>query len=129
MSVKVTDGSAVAVLEIKAERDVKGASDLSDSIYGGYTNGRGEITLFGKDLAYRVDLKKQTLQLRPRLNFGAQARYDATDAGETFSFGNKTFHRLSEQQIADVCGFGCFRVTVRQLPFWLAASATPDRSA
>ncbi len=69
MSVKVTDGSAVAVLEIKAERDVKGASDLSDSIYGGYTNGRGEITLFGKDLAYRVDLKKQTLQLRPRLKF------------------------------------------------------------
>ncbi len=126
---KLSNGSPVAVLEIKAERDVKGASDLSDSIYGGYANGRGEIVLFGKDLAYRVDLKKQTLQLRPRLNFGAQARYDATDAGETFSFGNKTFQRLSEQQITEVCGFGCFRVTVRQLPFWLAASAAPGRIA
>ena len=57
----LSNGSAVAVLEIKAERDVKGGSDLSDSIYGGYANGRGEIVLFGKDLAYRVDLKKQTL--------------------------------------------------------------------
>ena len=117
ITVILSNGSAVAVLEIKAERDVKGGLRPSDSIYGGYANGRGEIVLFGKDLAYRVDLKKQTLADSTRLNFGAQARYDATDAGETFSFGNKTFQRLSEQQITEVCGFGCFRVTVRQLPF------------
>jgi hypothetical protein len=125
--VNQTNCSPVALLEIKAESSGKGGSDLSDQIYGGYANGRGEIVLFGKDLAYRVDLKKHTLQLRPRLNVGAQARYDAADAGEVFHFGNKTFHRLSEQQITDVCGNGCFRVTARQLPFWLAAATSASR--
>ncbi|MFY9720417.1 MAG: hypothetical protein WAK16_12330 [Candidatus Cybelea sp.] len=119
---KKSNGLPVAVLEIKAESPQKDGSDLSDPIYGGYANSRGEIVLFGKDLAYRVDLKKQTLQLRPQLNFGAQARYDETDAGDAFNFGNKTFQRLSEEQITDVCRSGHFRVTVRQLPLWLAAA-------
>ena len=117
-----SNSSPVAVLEIKVDGDVKGASELSDPIYGGYANSRGEVVLFGKDLAYRVDFKRQTLQLRPQLNFGAQARYDATEAGDAFNFGNKTFQRLSEQQIADVCKSGFFRVTPRQLPSWLAAA-------
>lgn len=129
IAVKLSDSLPVALLEIKAESDVKGGSDLSDPIYGGYTNSRGEIVLFGKDLAYRVDLKKQTLQLRPQLNFGAQARYDETDAGDAFNFGNKTFQRLSEQRITEVCKSGHFRVTVRQLPFLLAAVQRSKESA
>jgi hypothetical protein len=107
----------VAVLAIKAEGNAPGAAELSEPVYGGYSNSRGDVVLFGKELAYRVDLKKQTLQLRPHLNFGAQARYDATRAGEPFQFGNKTFHRLSEQQISDICESGDFRVTPRQPPF------------
>ena len=115
-------------LKSRPNANVKGASDLSDSIYGGYANGRGEIVLFGKDLAYRVDLKKQTLQLRPRLNFGAQARYDATDAGGAFSFGNKTFQRLSEQQITEVCGFGCFLKGYRSAVAFLAGGVGRART-
>lgn len=106
----------VAFLAIEAV-DKSEASQLSEPVYGGYANSRGDVVLFGKELAYRVDLKRQTLQLRPQLNFGAQARYDAAQAGEPFSFGNKTFHRLSKEQIADICESGQFRVTSRQMPF------------
>ncbi|MGA8097849.1 MAG: hypothetical protein WB810_04215 [Candidatus Cybelea sp.] len=86
-------------------------------MYGGYTNSRGDIVLFAKDQAYRVDFKKQTLQLRPQLNFGAQARYDEAQAGESFEYANKTFQRLSEQEITEICESGDFKVSPRQLPF------------
>jgi|HubBroStandDraft_6_1064221.scaffolds.fasta_scaffold530812_1 hypothetical protein len=109
--------SPVAVLAIKAEGNPQGARELSEPVYGGYANSRGEITLFGKELAYRVNFKRQTLQPRPQLNFAAQARYDATEAGEPFEFGNKTFQRLSEQRITEICESGHFRVMPRQLPF------------
>jgi hypothetical protein len=109
--------SPVAVLAIRIQGREPSAPALSEPVYGGYTNSRGETVLFGKEQAYRVDFKKQTLQLRPPLNFGAQARYDGVQAGESFEFGNKTFQRLSEQQITDICESGDFRVSPRQLPF------------
>lgn len=112
-----TIGLPVAVLAIKSEGSARGAAELSEPVYGGYANSRGEVVLFGKELAYRVDLKRQTLQLRPQLNLGAQARYDATQAGEPFEFGNKTFRRLSMQQITDICESGRFRVTPKQGSF------------
>jgi hypothetical protein len=107
----------VAALAIKAEENPKGSPALSEPVYGGYANARGEIVLFGKDQAYRVNFKKQTLQLRPPLNIGAQARYDAAQAGEPFQFCNKTFQRLSEEQITDICESGNFRLMPRQLSF------------
>jgi hypothetical protein len=107
----------VAVLAIKAERNSADAADLSEPVYGGYANGRGNIVLFGKEAAYGVNLKKQTLQLRPQLNPGAQARYDAAAAGEDFQYGNKTFRRLSEPQIIEICVSSSFRLTPRQLPY------------
>ncbi len=93
---------------------VKGPpSGRVEPVYGGYANGRGEVVLFAKDLVYRVNFKNQILRQGPPLNFGAQARYDAAEAGEDFEYANKTFRRLSPQQIADICT-GCdFRVGSR----------------
>lgn len=83
----------------------------SEPVYGGYANKRGEIFLFARDgIAFRVNFKSQTLQKRPPLNPGAQARYDATEAGETFEFGNRTFRRLSHEQIVGICTSNRFRV-------------------
>ena len=107
----------VAVLAITAERKSPSPDEVSEPVYGGYANSRGDIVLFGKDAAYRVDLKKQTLQLRPQLNAGAQARYDATAAGDDFQYGNKTFRRLSEPQITEICLSHSFRMSPRQLPY------------
>lgn len=108
--------SPVALLAIEEGKPSDGAG-FSEPIYGGYANSRGEIVLFGKDVAYRVNLKKQTLQLRPQLNFGAQVCYDATEAGEEFHYGRKTFTRLSAAAISDICGSGRFRVSQSQLFF------------
>ncbi len=101
----------IAVLAISAVATGRAVSESSEPVYGGYTNGRGDIVLFGKDLAYRVNFKKQTLQERPQLNPGAQARYDATDAGEEFEYGRKTFRRLSNEQIVEICASGLFKLT------------------
>jgi hypothetical protein len=101
----------VAVLAISAVATGRDVAESSEPVYGGYANGRGEVVLFGKDLAYRVNFKKQTLQERPQLNPGAQARYDATDAGEEFEYGRKTFRRLSNEQIVEICSSGQFRLT------------------
>jgi hypothetical protein len=103
----------VATLAIKGA--VKGLTcpERSDPVYGGYANGRGEIVLFTRDLAYRVNLKNQILKPQPPLNLGAQTRYDATEAGDDFAYGNKTFHRLSLQQITDICTACHFRITSR----------------
>jgi hypothetical protein len=106
----------VALLAIEEGKAPDGAG-TPEPIYGGYANSRGEVVLFGKDVAYRVNFKNQTLQLRPPLNFGAQARYDETEAGEVFHYGRKTFRRLSADQISDICKSGCFRVSQRQLLF------------
>ena len=101
----------VAVLAISARANVRDAGESNEPIYGGYANGRGEIVLFAKELAYRVNFAKQTLQERPQLNAGAQQRYDAADLGEPFEYGNKTFRRLDNAQIVEICTSGRFRLT------------------
>lgn len=83
----------------------------SEPVYGGYANARGEIFLFGQDLVYRVNFKNQTVQQRPKLNPGAQARYDAAAAGDNFEYCNVSFRRLSKEQIIEICSSGSFRVT------------------
>jgi hypothetical protein len=100
-----------------AVTDGKGreSSELLEPIYGGYANPRGEIFLFGKELVYRVNFKSQVLQRRPPLNPGAQARYDATQAGEQFQYGNKTFRRLSHEQIVGICEAHRFRLSPSSL--------------
>jgi hypothetical protein len=105
--------SPVATLTITGA--VRGLScpERSEPVYGGYMNRRGEIVLFAEDLAYRVNFKNQILKERPPLNAGAQARYDATEAGEDFMYANTTFRRLSLQQIEDICTGSNFRVGSR----------------
>jgi hypothetical protein len=105
--------SPVATLAIKGSVRGLNASEHSEPVYGGYANGRGEVVLFAKDLAYRVNLKHQTLKERPPLNEGAQARYDAVEAGQDFEYGRKTFHRLSREQIEEICTTGHFRLGSR----------------
>lgn len=104
---------AVATLAIRGAVRGLNCPEHSEPVYGGYANGRGEIVLFTKELAYRVNFKNQILRPRPSLNRGAQARYDATEAGDDFAYGNKTFRRLSLQQISDICTAGHFRVGSR----------------
>jgi hypothetical protein len=103
----------VATLAITGAVKGMKCSEHSEPVYGGYANGRGDIVLFAKDLAYRVNFKNQILKQGPPLNVGAQARYDATEAGEDFEYGAKTFRRLSRQQISDICTAGHFRVGSR----------------
>jgi hypothetical protein len=101
----------VATLAITARFNGKDPAELSEPVYGGYANPRGEIFLFAKDgAAYRVNFKTQTLQRRPPLNPGAQERYDATEAGETFDFCNRSFRRLSHEQIVAICASHRFRI-------------------
>lgn len=49
---------------------------MSEQIYGGYANQKGEIRLFGENGVYRVDVKRNSVQKRPQLNAHAQARYE-----------------------------------------------------
>lgn len=81
-----------------------------EPIYGGYANRRGEISLFGESLHYRVNFKNRTVQQRPPLNEGAQARYDAARPGEPFEFGRVNFRRLDHPEIKEICSSGSFRV-------------------
>lgn len=113
MSRMIANPFPVATLAIKGA--VRGLStpQRSEPVYGGYANGRGEIVLFAKNLAYRVNFKNHILKQRPPLNFGAQARYDAAEAGEDFAYGNKIFRRLSHAQIAEICAAGNFRIGSR----------------
>jgi hypothetical protein len=103
----------VGTLAIKGAVRGPHCPEHSEPVFGGYANGRGDIVLFAKDVAYRVDFKHQILKQRPPLNVGAQERYDASEAGEDFEYGSKTFRRLSRQQIADICTAGDFRVGSR----------------
>jgi hypothetical protein len=110
----------VATLAIQGAVKSKGAFNgrssspaYTEPVYGGYANGRGEIVLFAKDLAYHVNFKNRILKERPPLNPGAQARYDTTEPGESFEYGTKSFQRLSSQQIQDIYTTGDFRVGSR----------------
>ena len=105
--------SPVATLTITGAVRGLNCPKRSEPVYGGYMNRRGEIVLFAEDLAYRVNFKNQILKQRPPLNAGAQARYDAAEAGDDFEYGNATFRRLSLQQIEDICQGSNFRVGSR----------------
>jgi hypothetical protein len=87
----------------------------SELIYGGYTNSRGDVFLFGADVAYRVNFKNKTIQQRPPLNPGAQARYDSAQAGDPFEYCNVSFRRLSVAQILEICSSGSFSVGPRAI--------------
>jgi len=102
--------SPVAVLSI-TQSNGRSSTERTEPVYGGYSNPRGEIFLFAKELVFRVNLKTSVLQQRAPLNPGAQARYDATVAGDDFDYGNRTFRRLSHEIIADICGAHRFRLS------------------
>ena len=87
----------------------------SEPIYGGYSNSRGEVFLFGAELAFRVNFKNKTIQQRAPLNPGAQARYDETEAGDPFEYCKVSFRRLSAAQILEICSSGSFGVGPRSL--------------
>lgn len=103
----------VATLAITGPVGGPKCAEHFEPVYGGYANRHGQIVLFAKELAYRVDFKGQILKQRPPLNSGAKERYDATEAGEDFAYGTKTFRRLSLEQIMDICKVGHFRVGSR----------------
>ncbi len=109
----IRSSSQVATLSIKGAVRGLDCPEHSEAVYGGYMNRRGEVVLFAKDLAYRVNFKNHILKQRPPLNFGAKACYDATEAGEDFAYGSKTFRRLSLQQIEDICDGANWRVGSR----------------
>jgi hypothetical protein len=109
----VSSASPVAALAIKGAVRGLQCPERLENVYGGYENGRGEIVLFARDAAYRVNFKNLILKERPPLNVGAQARYDATEAGEDFQYGNKPFRRLSAEQIVNICKSHRFRLGSR----------------
>jgi hypothetical protein len=102
--------SPISELTIKRKANDGLVQEPAEPIYGGYVNRRGEISLFGERMVYRVNFKNNTVQPRPPLNSGAQARYDATEAGEDFEYANVTFRRLSSAQIVEICSSGAFRI-------------------
>jgi hypothetical protein len=106
----------VATLSITTRFNGKEAAELAEPVYGGYANQRGDVFLFGKESVYRVNFKSQTLQKRPPLNPGAQARYDATAAGDNFEYGGRDFRRLSHEQIVAICASHRFRII--SFPTW-----------
>jgi hypothetical protein len=85
----------------------------SEPIHGGYANARGAISLFSGDLAYRLDFKRRTIQQKPMLNADAQARYNAAHPGEVFVYCGVSFRRLSDEEIAEICASGSFRLALR----------------
>jgi hypothetical protein len=100
----------IGVLNVNKKAKDGLVREPDESIYGGYANGRGEISLFGESIVYRVNFKNNTIQQRPPLNPGAQARYDATEAGEIFEYGNASFRRLSSAEIVEICASSSFRI-------------------
>ena len=109
------DTTPVGTLDLNRKVSKSVVPSPPEPIYGGYANSRGEIFLFGADVAYRVNFKNKTLQQRPRLNPGAQARYDVTHAGDPFEYCNASFRRLSAAQILEICSSGSFSVGPRAI--------------
>lgn len=103
-------GTPIAVLEIGRKNRDRIVSLSFEPIYGGYANVRGEVNLFAERRVYRVNFKTQTLRQQSTLNSGAQAYYDAVEAGEEFVYANRTFVRLSHERITEICGSGAFRI-------------------
>lgn len=109
------DTTPIGVLNLNKKVSDRAVLAPFEPIYGGYANSRGDVFLFGADLAYRVNFKKKMIQQRPRLNPGAQARYDVTRAGEAFEYCNASFRRLSAAQILEICSSGSFSVGPRAI--------------
>ena len=107
--------SPIGILDLSKKTNDRVTQAVSEPIYGGYANQRGEICLFGETLVYRLNFKHKTVREWPPLNPGAQARYDATEAGETFEYCNVMFRRVSNAQILEICSSGSFRITKRAL--------------
>jgi hypothetical protein len=105
-----TPRAPIAVLEIARKGQNGLVSQSSEPVYGGYANARGQVSLFAERCAYGVNFKNQTLRERPSLNSGAQAHYEAAEAGEPFVYANVPFLRLSHERIAEICASGTFRV-------------------
>jgi hypothetical protein len=110
--VMIDSASPVAAIAIDGVKGPRSA-DFFEPIYGGYANARSEVVLFAKDQAYGVNFKNHVLRQRPPLNPGAKARYDAVEAGEEFLYCNKTFRRLSSEQINEICNQSKFRLGLR----------------
>lgn len=106
----IPESTPVAILSLHTKTRGEAIPEPCEPIFGGYATARGEISLFGETLVYRVNFKNNTVRKRPPLNSGAQARYDATPAGERFEFCSAGFQRLSEDQIVEVCASGSFRI-------------------
>lgn len=100
----------IGILDLTKKASDGAVQMISEPVYGGYVNGRGQICLFGATLVYRLNFKNNTVHQRPPLNPGAQARYDATEAGEAFEFCSAKFRRLSNAQIKEICSSSSFRV-------------------
>lgn len=107
------NGAPIGILNLNKKGNTGPIHAISEPIYGGYSNGRGQICLFGASLVYRVNFKYNTVEQRPPLNAGAQARYDAAEAGGAFEYCNASFRRLSDDQIVEICSSGSFRIALR----------------
>jgi hypothetical protein len=101
----------VGILNTNRTASNGSVQEAAEPIYGGYVNHRGQISVFGESIVYRINFKNNTIQQRPPLNSGAQARYDAIEAGEIFEYGNVKFRRLSSAQIVEICSLGSFRIS------------------
>jgi hypothetical protein len=88
----------------------EGCEPQHQAIYGGYSNARGATSLFAHELAFRINFRTRTIQQKPLLNSGAQARYDAAAPGEVFHYCGAKFHRLSKAEIIAICASGSFRM-------------------
>lgn len=111
----MVSGAPIGFLDISKKTTDRVVQAVSEPIYGGYVNGRGQISLFSETLAYRLNFKHNTVQECRPLNSGAQARYDATEAGETFEYCSVSFHRLSNVQINEICSSGSFRAMLKAI--------------
>ena len=92
-----------------------GCAPQYEAIYGGYANAKGAISLFAAELAFRINFKTRTIQQKPALNPGAQARYDSAEPGEAFHYCGVAFRRLSIPEIVAICASGSFRMGLRAL--------------
>lgn len=108
----IDTAAPVAFIAIDAVKG-SGCDEFQEPIYGGYMNARSEVVLFAKDEAYGVNFKNRVLRQRPPLNEGAKARYDAAEAGQEFVYCNKTFRRLSSEQIEEICNESKYRLGAR----------------
>lgn len=106
----VPNFAPIGILTLKQKTNHGVVQVMSEQIYGGYANQKGEIRLFGENGVYRVDFKHSSVQKRPQLNVHAQARYDTAAAGETFEYCHATFRRLSYEEILEICSSGSFRI-------------------